>query len=72
MNDQAESLPSAGVKESPPSHFLVVLCNDGARKGDFSNFLSERRNDTAGKKCLSPAEGGNVSDDFSLFQNRLP
>ena len=36
------------------------------------NSVSERGKDTAGKKCLSPAEGGNIRDSFSLFHSRLP
>jgi len=30
-----------------------------------------RRNGSAGRKCLSPAEGGNISDDFSLFHSQF-
>ncbi|XP_054660875.1 olfactory receptor 14A16-like [Grus americana] len=36
------------------------------------NSISEQENDSAGKKCLSPAEGGNISDSFSLFHSRFP
>jgi len=36
-----------------------------------SNSFSERRNDTVETKLLSPAEGGNISDCFSLFQSKL-
>ncbi|XP_009922576.2 olfactory receptor 14C36 [Haliaeetus albicilla] len=34
--------------------------------------FSDKRNVTSGKKCLSPAEGGNISDCFSLFPSRFP
>ena len=36
------------------------------------NSFPNRRNATAGKKCLSPAEGGNIRDCFSLFHSRFP
>ena len=34
--------------------------------------VSERGKDTAGKKGPSPAEGGNIRDDFSLFHSWFP
>jgi len=37
----------------------------------LSKPFSERRNDTAGQKCLSPAKGRNTSNCFSLFQSKL-
>ena len=36
------------------------------------NSVSVWRNDTTGKKCLSPGEEGNMSDAFSLFPSRFP
>ena len=36
------------------------------------NSFSDERNDAAGRKCLSPAEGGNIRDSFSLFHSRFP
>ena len=36
------------------------------------NTFSDRSNDTAGSKPLSPAEGGNISDSFSLFHSKFP
>jgi len=34
--------------------------------------VSERRDDTSGKKCLCRAERGNIIDYLSLYQSRLP
>jgi len=36
-----------------------------------SNSFSEMINATVETKCLSPAEGGNISDCFSLFHSKL-
>ena len=71
--DSAESLPSAGVKAIPPWHCPGVLPNDGPRKGNVpAQFFPDRRNGTAGKKSVSLAEEGNLSDSFSLFHSRFP
>ena len=37
-----------------------------------ANSFPDRRNATAGKKSLSPAEGGIIRDCFSLFHRRFP
>ncbi|XP_052629348.1 olfactory receptor 14C36-like [Harpia harpyja] len=38
----------------------------------MANSFSDRRKDSAGNKCLSPAEGENSSDLFHLFPSSFP
>ncbi|XP_074874653.1 olfactory receptor 14C36-like [Buteo buteo] len=38
----------------------------------MANSFSDRRKDSAGNKCLSPAEGENSSDLFRLFHSSFP
>ena len=53
---------------------LVLLCYIMMGKDKLilgANSFDDRRNATAETNCLSPAEGGNFSDCFSLFQSKL-
>ncbi|XP_069630628.1 olfactory receptor 14C36-like [Haliaeetus albicilla] len=49
-----------------------IVGDDEECLADFQDTASDRGNNTAGKKCVSPAEGGNISVCFSLFPSRFP
>ena len=70
---QLNPFPQQGSRRSlPVTGWLSCQMMGQGKAILMPSSVFDRRNDTVGKQCLSPAEGGNINDCFSVFHSRFP